>query len=309
MTAAIEVTRLVKSFGTVCAVDDVSFQVEPGETVALLGPNASGKTTTLRCVAGLSRPDSGRVVVAGNDLERHPRDARRTFAFLPQHASFPGSVTVREVLWFHARLRGVDESRVDAALRQAGLDGGVESRRVDELSGGMRQRLALAVAALPDCQVMLLDEPTASLDPQAAIRFRELAGEWRSQGRVLLLSTHVLDDVQELADRVVVLVEGRLVVNEDVGELRARLRRYALLRVDVGTPRPEHVDAALAAGATGARLNHHAVIVTAPVEARYPILRRLEEIGPVRHFETEEPSLEHLYMETVKEKRHAITSP
>jgi len=294
--SALEVRDLVKVYGDVRAVDGVSFTVAPGEAVALLGPNGSGKTTTLKAAAGLVKPDSGAIRVGGFDLGKHPRRARREMSFLPQQASFPANVTVREVLELHARLRRLPEDRVVAALAVGGLTEVDAGRFVGELSGGMRQRLSLAVAALPEAPLVLLDEPTANLDPPAALRFRRLARGWRQAGRSLLLSTHVLDDVWDLADRVVVLVEGRTVTEGTLAELRARLRPYTLLRVDVGEPNEAHERAALEGGATGVRSNSHSVIIQAPVERRYEILSRLARVGPVHHFETEDASIEHLYV-------------
>jgi ABC-type multidrug transport system ATPase subunit len=301
MSALVEVRELSKSYGAVRAVENVSFDVEPGQAVCLLGPNGSGKTTILRCVAGLLRPDSGTVRVCGADLRRDYRKARQQFSYLPQQASFPASVTVREIMDFHAKLRGVDEDRVIASLRETGIGEDEEARMVGELSGGMLQRLSLAVAGIPPVKLMLLDEPTANLDPEAAIRLREQAKKWREQGRALLFSTHVLTDAEELADKVVVLVGGKPVAEEEVTKLRGDLRQFALLRVDVGRPTQAHVQAALEAGATDARLNSHSIIITAPVELRYPILKRLGELGEVNHFDTEEPSIERIYMKYVRE--------
>jgi ABC-type multidrug transport system ATPase subunit len=314
MSAVLEIRDLSKSYGrswlspllgadgVIRAVDGVSFTVARGEAVALLGPNGSGKTTTLRCVAGLLRPDAGSIRVAGFDLARQPRAARRRFSYVPQQACFPPHLTVREVVELHARLRGVGAERVEAALRQAGFAAADEERRTEELSGGMRQRLSLAVAETPPVELMVLDEPTANLDPQGALELRALARRWRDEGRAILFSTHVLTDVMELADRVVVMVAGRAVLEESRGELRERLGRFAVLRVDVGEPGPAHVEAALAAGASRAELNSRAVIVTAPAERRFAILQRLAELGTVHHFETEKPSLERVYVEYVETK-------
>jgi ABC-type multidrug transport system ATPase subunit len=296
----VEVAGLEKSFGPVRAVDGVGFRVRPGETVALLGPNGSGKTTILKCVAGLLHPDAGSIRVAGFDLSRDYRQARHAFAFLPQEPSFAASLTAREVVRFHARLRRMPVARVEAALELAGLAGETAARRVGELSGGMRQRLSLAVAELPEAGVLLLDEPTANLDPEAALGFRELARQWRRAGRSLLLSTHVLNDVQELADRVVVLVAGRLVVDEPIAALRARLRRFSRLRVEVGEPGPQHVEAALAAGAEAAERNGRSILIEAAVERRLAVLEGLRRVGPVGDFATEEPSLERVYLDYVR---------
>lgn len=299
MSAAVEVAGLVKRFGPVLAVDDVSFRVDRGETVALLGPNGSGKTTTLKCAAGLLRPDAGNVRVAGIDLRGSPLEARRRFTFLPQQPSFATALTAREVVAFHARLRRLPAARVEAVLELAGLGGEVAGRRVGDLSGGMRQRVSLAVAELPEVEAMLLDEPTAALDPEAALAFRELARGWRRAGRAVLLSTHRLTDVQELADRVVVLVGGKAVVEETIAELRARLRRYSVLRVEIADPGLRHREAALAAGAEGADLNGRSMTIRADEERRLAILDRLRALGPVLGFVTEEPSLEQIYLEYV----------
>lgn len=301
MSASVEVRALSKSYGAIRAVDGVSFDVEPGQTVCLLGPNGSGKTTILRSVAGLLRPDSGTVRVCGADLRRDYRKARQQFSYLPQQASFPANVTVREIMDFHAKLRGVDQDRVVASLRETGISEDEEGRMVGELSGGMLQRLSLAVAGTAPVKLMLLDEPTANLDPEAAIRLREQAKRWREEGRALLFSTHVLTDAEEIADKVVVLVGGKTVAEEKVAKLRADLRQFALLRVDVGRPTQDHIQAALVAGATDARLNSHSIIITAPVELRYTILKRLGELGAINHFDTEEPSIERIYMKYVRE--------
>lgn len=296
MSPAVEVERLVKSYGAVRAVDAVSFRVAPGEAVALMGPNGSGKTTILRCVAGLLRPDRGAVRVNGLDLHRDAREARREFSFLPQQPGFPSSLSAREVATFHARLRGLAEDRAVAALREAGVSEVEEKKAVAALSGGMRQRLSLAVAGLAPVRLMVLDEPTGSLDPEAALRLRRQARRWRDEGRALLFSTHVLDDVEELADRVVLLVDGRVVARKTVPQLLAEMRGLTVLRLDVEQPTEAHVAAALAGGASRARLNEHAVIVTAPVERRVEILDRVKQLSPVLHFETETPSIEHVYL-------------
>jgi ABC-type multidrug transport system ATPase subunit len=300
MKPVVEVLGLHKSYGVVQAVSDVSFNVEPGETVALLGPNGSGKTTILRCVAGLLRPDSGTVRVCGADLRRKFREAKQQFSYLPQQASFPANLTLREVMEFHARLRSLAPERVEASLQEAGILESDRDRTVGELSGGMLQRLSMAVTGMPSVHLMILDEPTANLDPEAAIRLRELATRWQEEGRAILLSTHVLTDVEELAHKVVVLVGGQPVAEENVAKLRADLRRYALLRVNVGEPTEAHVNAALECGASNAELNSHSIVITAPVERRYPILKRLGELGPVHHFDTEEPSIEQIYMKYVR---------
>ncbi len=299
VTPAVRASGLAKFYGEVRALSDVSFCVEAGQVVALLGPNGSGKTTALRAVAGLLRLDGGSVQIFDTDLGRNARDARRQFAYVPQQPVFPANVTVAEMLDFHRKLRGLGTDAVERAIQEADLEA-ARDRFLGELSGGMRHRLSLAIANLAPVRLMILDEPTASLDPQAVLRLRRQALRWRDAGRAILFSTHVLSDAEELADRVVVLMDGKVVRDEDVARLRADLRQSALLRVDVGAPTPDHERAALEAGATHVRVNSTALVITAPVERRYAILNCLSRIGEIRHFETEEPSIERIYMEYVR---------
>lgn len=215
----IEVRDLTKRFGPVTAVDGISFDVAPGEVFAFLGPNGSGKTTTMKCLVGLTLPTSGRVVVNGVDAFADPDAARRSMSFLPQRVAFPESMTGREVLDFYARLRGLTGVRIDAALEQARFNGAA-SRPVGTYSGGMVQRLGLAVAAMPEAPVLLLDEPTASLDPHGVVRFREFVREQRARGTTVVFSSHLLSEVEQLADRVAVFVGGRIVACTGIDEIR-----------------------------------------------------------------------------------------
>jgi Cu-processing system ATP-binding protein len=198
-----------KSFGVQCAVSDLTFSVSPGEIVALLGPNGSGKTTSLKAAAGLIHPTKGGVFVGEGRQPATKPAARRVLSFLPQKVTFPDTLTGREVLDFYRALRGVASHRVDEALEMASLNG-ASGRAVGTYSGGMTQRLGLAVAALPDTPVLLLDEPTAALDPDGLCAFYGLAVARRREGKAVLFTTHQLGDVERLADRVGVLVEGRL---------------------------------------------------------------------------------------------------
>lgn len=199
-----------KSFGEQHAVSDLTLAIGPGEIVAVLGPNGSGKTTSLKAAAGLIHPTRGGVTVGEARLPATEPAARRTLSFLPQKVTFPDSLTGREVLDFYRALRGVPSRRVDEALRMASLNG-ASGRAVGTYSGGMTQRLGLAVAALPDTPVLLLDEPTAALDPDGLCAFYGLAVARRREGKTVLFTTHQLGDVERLADRVGILVGGRLI--------------------------------------------------------------------------------------------------
>ncbi len=300
MRVALEVSNLVKSFNGFRAVDEVSFKLNHGEVIAILGPNGSGKTTSLRCIAGLLNPDSGSISVSGFNLKKDERKAKREFAYLPQYAEFPSSVTVFETVSFHAKLRGVTMQDALRSLGESGFSETDHDKFAGNLSGGMKHRLALAVAGLSKPSLVLLDEPTANLDPAAAIKFRSIVKSWREAGRSVLMATHVLADVIETADRVLVLVGGKCVADESVSDLRIRLNKYARLRVDVGEVTERHRDAALAGGALDVRLNGKSIIISAPEEKRLAILQTLDRVGIVRHFETERPSLDDLYLEYIE---------
>src|SRR5690606_16935608 len=178
----------------------LDLSVATGNTVALIGPNGSGKTTTLKSLMGLVRPSSGRITVDGHDASGGP-EARARLGYLPQRITFPEGSTARGVLAFHARLRGADPQTIDPLLQRVGLaDAG--GREVDGFSGGMRQRLGLAAALLGDPAALVLDEPSAALDPTGALMVRDILQGIRAEGTTVLLSSHDLAEVASLADQV-----------------------------------------------------------------------------------------------------------
>jgi ABC-type multidrug transport system ATPase subunit len=211
---------VTKAFNGRRVLDGLDLEVAAGESVALLGANGSGKTTTLRCIVGLARPDRGRITIDGLDVWRRPVDARRRVSYLPQRPVFPATLTVRETLAVVAQLRGNRREDVDWELDLCGLSGLVD-RGVGHLSGGERQRLAMAVAFLPDVDLYLFDEPSANLDPLASrILFRR-ARELKRAGRTLLFTTHIPADVRHLASRAVLLRDGRI-ESEAAGDFELR---------------------------------------------------------------------------------------
>jgi Cu-processing system ATP-binding protein len=196
--------RFSKRFGLVDAVVDLDVSVKAGEVVALLGPNGSGKTTSIKAAAGLIHPSSGRVLIGDDRRPAIDPLSRRQCAFLPQRVAFPDGLTGRQVIAFYARLRGVASRRAADVLDVTGL-AAAASRPVSTYSGGMTQRLALAVAMLPDAAVLLLDEPTAALDPQGLDVFYRLIDDGRAKGQTVLFSSHQMNDVRRIADRSIVL--------------------------------------------------------------------------------------------------------
>jgi ABC-2 type transport system ATP-binding protein len=225
---------VTRRFGTVVAVDGVSFELHPGEVVGLLGPNGAGKTTTMRLLTGYLRPDRGRVTVGGIDVATDPVGARRLIGYLPETAAPSPELTSRACVAFAAALHGLRgaarKDAVTAALRRAGLDA-VADRRVRNLSKGYRQRVGLAQALVHDPAVLVLDEPTSGLDPVQVTETRNLIARL-GRRRTVLLSSHLLSEVSALCRRVVIIDRGRVVADDDVASLtRAGERRRLELRV------------------------------------------------------------------------------
>jgi ABC-2 type transport system ATP-binding protein len=231
----IEVDRLTKRFGRVAALRDVSFQVRPGEVVGLLGPNGAGKTTMMRVITGFLGPTSGRVVVNGHDVLEAPLEARQSLGYMPEGAPLYPEMRVREYLLFRARAKRVERKRrsaaVDKAMDQAHVRD-VHNQRIMHLSRGYRQRVGLADALVADPPLLVLDEPTAGLDPNQIREVRSLIRELGGS-RTVLVSTHVLSEVESTCSRALVIHRGRLVAEGGLDELREKRRsRGAVLRLN-----------------------------------------------------------------------------
>jgi ABC-2 type transport system ATP-binding protein len=212
--------NLTKSFGGRTVVNDVSFRVEPGTVTGFLGANGAGKTTTLRMLSGLSEPDSGQAVVLGGRYRDLANPGRRVGILLDAAAQHDGR-RGREALIVSAQMMGVDPRRVDGLLDLVGLDRSAARKRVRHYSLGMRQRLGLAHALLGDPQVLILDEPANGLDPPGMRWMRELLRDFADRGGSVLLSSHLLHEVEALADRLVIIDVGRIVAEGSRAELLA----------------------------------------------------------------------------------------
>ncbi len=221
-TNMIEVQNLTKRFGRFTAVDSLSFTVEAGEAVALWGANGAGKTTAVRCLLNLF-PYEGSILIDGLDARRQSKDVRRLIGFVPQELSFHDDMSVAETLIFYARLKKVpDGFDFGPLLEQVRLTPHIK-KRVGELSGGLKQRLALAAALLSDPPILILDEPTASLDIRSREEFLLLLRSLKYQGKTMIFSSHHLEEITALADRVLLLEGGKLVVDSPPDQLERRL--------------------------------------------------------------------------------------
>lgn len=222
-TATIEVHHLSKRFGPVQAVDDLTFTVRPGRVTGFLGPNGAGKTTTLRMLLGLVRPTAGTATINGTDYARIPHPQRVVGAAL-EAASFHPGRSARDHLRVYAPQVGVPDSRCDEVLELVGLTG-VADRRTGGFSLGMRQRLGLATTLLGDPGVLVLDEPANGLDPEGIAWLRAFLRHLAGEGRTVLVSSHVLSEVQQTVDDVVIIAHGRLVHASSLAELAVLAQR------------------------------------------------------------------------------------
>ena len=301
----IEVQGLSKRYPTRLAVDDVTFSVKQGEIVGFLGPNGAGKTTTMRVVTGFLPPTSGSARVAGFDVATQSSAARAALGYLPESAATYPEMRVSEYVAFRARLEGVARgqvrARVDEALERC-LLGEVARRRIETLSKGFRQRVALAGALVHQPPVLILDEPTIGLDPVQIIKIRETIREL-GRDRAVLLSTHILPEVEAVCDRVLIIDRGRIVAEGTPAQLRGKLAGSPVVRVAVRgnvparealahLPGVTEVDIEEAPGETRAR-----VLCAANADPREEIFRLAVERGWVlRELSREALSLEDVFV-------------
>lgn len=227
VTGVITLTQVTKRFNQVIALDGVDLHVAPGETLGLLGPNGSGKTTALRLLAGMAPPTGGQVRVMGVDPWTQPDRVRARMGVLPEGAGLFERLTVGENLRLFASLNGLAADRVERALATTGV-AGLARRRAGSLSKGERQRVALARALLHDPELIILDEPTSGFDPAATAAFHQLIRELRARGRTLVIASHDMAEVEALCDRVAILDRGRLVACDSPAALKARHGRRAV---------------------------------------------------------------------------------
>jgi ABC-2 type transport system ATP-binding protein len=292
MTVAIELQGLSKSFGDFCAVDGISAVAQPGEVTGLLGPNGAGKTTTLRMLLGLVAPTSGTATFGGMRYEELPDPLCQVGAVLEASGYHPGRTAVD-----HLRILAT-ASRVahDAPMRVLAETGLGEDmrRRVGEYSLGMRQRLGIAAAMLGDPSVLVLDEPTNGLDPPGVRWLRAYVRKLAGEGRTVLVSSHALSEVEQVADHVLVLVHGRLLRSSRLAELRAE----AGVGSKVRTPQPDRLCAVLDAAGRTYRLTEEGVIVDAPPEE---VGELVAEHGVVLHGLAATADLEEAFFRIVEE--------
>ena len=301
----ITVQNLTRRFGGLTAVDDLSFTVEKGEVVGFLGPNGAGKSTTMRILTGFLPATSGAAEVAGFDVLRQSMEVRRRIGYLPEGVPLYGEHRVREMLDFQGRLHGLSKAerkaRIPGVLERVGVLDRSE-QLVGTLSRGLRQRVGLAVALLPDPEVLILDEPTSGLDPLQRVEIRELL-KGLADDHTVLLSSHILPEVEAVCPRVIMIHKGRIAAQGTQAEILAQLGRGAHVRVEAVTPDVVEAQRLLAAIPGVERVDergrlgiHHVYEVYADEDLREDVGALAAVKGwPLRELSWSQPNLEELF--------------
>ncbi len=289
----IEVNSVTKSFGQVLAVDGVTFGVEQGQAVALLGANGAGKSTLLKCVLGLL-DYSGVITVDGRDVNDNPKQAKSLIGYVPQEPEFY-DIRTRDILHFFASIRRVRNDRIDHVLDLTGLKEH-ELKSTSELSGGMRQRLSFAIALLSEPPVLILDEPTSNLDAQARNDFLTLVSSYKKDGKTVLFSSHRLDEVDLLADRALFMRAGKVILEakpENLGETLGLKVKINLVIAEESVDRAKSL--LLKGGFQGVTRNGSGLNIEIENSLRMAPIKRLIENGiEVQNFTIDEPTMEGL---------------
>ncbi|NID10095.1 gliding motility-associated ABC transporter ATP-binding subunit GldA [Fibrivirga algicola] len=226
---SIQITNLSKQYGQQRAVDSVSFQVSPGEIVGFLGPNGAGKSTTMKIATGYLAPSEGTVLVSGHDVQTDPMAVRRSVGYLPEHNPLYLDLYVKEYLRFAGELHGMSGSslktRIADVIEQVGLTN-EQGKRIGQLSKGYRQRVGLAQAFLHNPPVLILDEPTTGLDPNQLADIRQVI-KTVGRDKTVLFSTHIMQEVEALCDRVIIINKGKIVADSPLSQLRGQSAQQA----------------------------------------------------------------------------------
>ncbi|KQP56083.1 ABC transporter ATP-binding protein [Agreia sp. Leaf283] len=299
-TAGIVVSGVRRSFGDVHAVKNVTFEARPGAVTALVGPNGSGKTTLLLMLATLIEPDAGRIRIAGHDPVTDPVSVRALIGWMPDVLGSWASLTVRTTLQITARLYGMGATRAaaraDELVRLIGLDD-LADRPTRVLSRGQKQRLSLARALVHDPSVLLLDEPASGLDPTARVELRVLVRRLAQEGRTVLVSSHVLAELDELADAAVYIEGGASVSAERVASAATRARPWRIRALDPGSIAPALVASGVAAESITADATGILVPVTGEEHAAVVLAGLLQSGVAVTSFAPATGDLEHTFLD------------
>jgi len=289
----VDAANITKQYGDFKALDDLSLQVERGGVWALLGPNGAGKTTFLKCLLGL-KEFSGEIKIDGYNIQKDPKKAKNQIGYVPQHPSLYNEMSVQESLRYFGDMRDVKRSRLRELLEFVGLE--LWARQpVGALSGGMQQRLMLAIALLSDPPVLLLDEPTANLDVNRQVEFRNLISLLVKEGKTVILTTHLLGDVDHIAEKIMLLNKGKLVVKSSVSDLFKQLDLTSQMFVEITDPAKEQdaISALEKAGANDIQVKGSWFEMRIDPSKKISVINNLREKDcTINDFKIEEPNLE-----------------
>jgi len=296
MEETIEVTGLRKRFGRTIALDGMSFTVRPGLVTGFVGPNGAGKSTTMRVILDLDAPDAGRALVSGRRYRELRRPLTRIGSLLDASALQPGRTGRHHLLWL-ARSQGLPGSRVDAVLAQVGLEKAAR-RKAGGYSLGMRQRLGIAAALLGDPPILMLDEPFNGMDPEGIIWMRGLLASLAAQGRAVLVSSHLMSELQDTAGRLVIVGRGTVIADTSTADLLAAASGD---RVTVRTTAPETAMTALARAGARAVADGPDALTVSGLPAGQVIRLLSEDSVPVSEVSAHRATLEEAYLELTRD--------
>ena len=289
----VDAVNVTKQYGDFKALDNLSLQVERGGVWALLGPNGAGKTTFLKCLLGL-KEFSGEIKIDGYNIQKDPKKAKNQIGYVPQHPSLYNEMTVQESLRYFGDMRDVKRSRLRELLEFVGLE--LWARQpVGALSGGMQQRLMLAIALLSDPPILLLDEPTANLDVNRQVEFRNLISLLVKEGKTVILTTHLLGDVDHIAEKIMLLNKGQLVVKSSVSDLFKQLDLTSQMFVEITDTAKEQdaISALEKAGANDIQVKGSWFEMRIDPSKKISVIDNLREKDcTINDFKIEEPNLE-----------------
>jgi Cu-processing system ATP-binding protein len=289
----IEIEGLSKEYGPVRAVDDVTLSVKEGEVFGLIGPNGAGKTTLIKMLVGLTTQSSGAILIDGVRDGGRDREIRRKLGYLPENVAFYDNLTALETLRFYAKIRGIPLEACRKMLATVGLE--ANSKRVRNYSRGMRQRLGLAVALLGKPSILIFDEPTAGLDPQGVRDFQRIIQGLKEEGVTVVLSSHVLREVQEVVDRIGIMRDGKIIAAGSFKELRDRAQLRCRITAELRTPDKKVLAGVREAGAERAELRGSTLSISCRAQDKARVLACLIK-DEVVDLEIREPSLEDVFL-------------
>ncbi len=309
VTAAVEIRNVTKTFDDLVAVNQISLQVPRGTTLGLIGPNGAGKTTLLRIICTLARPDEGDVWIEGRSIRENARAARSQIGFMPAEFGCPRSLSIAEYLDYFACMYGLNTHERVQRIRdvcELTVLSGREQVMVRGLSTGNRQRLLLAKTLLHDPSVLILDEPASGLDPRARNELRAIIRTLASLGKSIIISSHILPDIEDISDRIGILEAGRLVLEGDLATLRASTgtsHRHVRLRVPAEDLSRARVVLADLPGVTQCAVREQTIVLTSEAaNSNYLLAALLRHEVRVQQFVEDETNLEDIFLRSTAGK-------